>query len=187
MDRIWQWAWDRRGTRYSWLVYAVAMLLSLPPFLFWSFLIVAVAALTSDFRHVVERVRAHGRVRVRCRRCDVGGGVVPEQCATNCLPRDRMSVHARFRSALHRGLSLAPSLQPIRDLAKGTERVAAGDSSRRLPVFQDDDRRRRSTACRRVWLSGNGFRRHLVPTSTRVWRHVCSSRATTCSVASAVR
>lgn len=33
----------------------------------------------------------------------------------------------------------SPSLQPIRDLAEGTKRVAAGDYSRRLPVFQDDD------------------------------------------------
>jgi adenylate cyclase len=30
-------------------------------------------------------------------------------------------------------------LQPIRDLAEGTERVAAGDYSQRLPVVQDDD------------------------------------------------
>jgi class 3 adenylate cyclase len=33
----------------------------------------------------------------------------------------------------------APSLQPIRDLAAGAERVAAGDYSERLPVVQDDD------------------------------------------------
>lgn len=33
----------------------------------------------------------------------------------------------------------SPLLQPIRDLARGTERVAAGDYSRRLPVVQDDD------------------------------------------------
>ncbi|OBG63330.1 MULTISPECIES: adenylate/guanylate cyclase domain-containing protein [unclassified Mycobacterium] len=33
----------------------------------------------------------------------------------------------------------APSLQPIRELAEGTKRVAAGDYSRRLPVVQDDD------------------------------------------------
>ncbi|WP_445159464.1 adenylate/guanylate cyclase domain-containing protein [Mycobacterium sp. Dal123C01] len=32
-----------------------------------------------------------------------------------------------------------PSLRPIRDLAEGTERVAAGDHSQRLPVVQDDD------------------------------------------------
>ncbi len=32
-----------------------------------------------------------------------------------------------------------PSLQPIRDLAEGTKRVAAGDYSHRLPVVQDDD------------------------------------------------
>ncbi|RDH76053.1 adenylate/guanylate cyclase domain-containing protein [Mycolicibacterium moriokaense] len=37
------------------------------------------------------------------------------------------------------GAAFAPSLRPIRDLAEGTERVAAGDFSRRLPVVQDDD------------------------------------------------
>ena len=37
------------------------------------------------------------------------------------------------------GLAFAPSLRPIRDLAEGTRRVAAGDYSRRLPVVQDDD------------------------------------------------
>jgi adenylate cyclase len=37
------------------------------------------------------------------------------------------------------GAAFAPSLQPIRDLAYGTERVAAGDYSQRLPVVQDDD------------------------------------------------
>jgi adenylate cyclase len=35
--------------------------------------------------------------------------------------------------------SFGPSLRPIRDLAKGTQRVAAGDYSQRLPVVQDDD------------------------------------------------
>ncbi|OBG90525.1 cyclase [Mycobacterium sp. E136] len=33
----------------------------------------------------------------------------------------------------------SPLLQPIRDLAAATERVAAGDFSQRLPVVQDDD------------------------------------------------
>jgi adenylate cyclase len=37
------------------------------------------------------------------------------------------------------GTIFAPSLRPVRDLAEGTERVAAGDYSQRLPVFQDDD------------------------------------------------
>jgi class 3 adenylate cyclase len=37
------------------------------------------------------------------------------------------------------GALFAPSLRPIRDLAEGTERVAAGDYSQRLPVVQDDD------------------------------------------------
>lgn len=34
---------------------------------------------------------------------------------------------------------ISPFLRPIRDLAEGTERVAAGDYSQRLPVVQDDD------------------------------------------------
>ncbi len=33
----------------------------------------------------------------------------------------------------------SPLLRPLRDLAEGTERVAAGDYSQRLPVVQDDD------------------------------------------------
>jgi class 3 adenylate cyclase len=44
-----------------------------------------------------------------------------------------------FAVPLAVGAAFAPSLQPIRDLAAGTERVVAGDYSQRLPVVQDDD------------------------------------------------
>ena len=37
------------------------------------------------------------------------------------------------------GIAFAPQLRPIRDLAEGTKRVAAGDYTQRLPVVQDDD------------------------------------------------
>ena len=37
------------------------------------------------------------------------------------------------------GAIFSPSMLPIRDLAAGTVRVAAGDYSQRLPVVQDDD------------------------------------------------
>jgi class 3 adenylate cyclase len=37
------------------------------------------------------------------------------------------------------GMGFSPSMQPIRDLAAGAERVAAGDYGQRLPVAQDDD------------------------------------------------
>lgn len=37
------------------------------------------------------------------------------------------------------GVAFSPSLRPVRDLAEGTERVAAGDYTQRLPVVQDDD------------------------------------------------
>jgi len=36
-------------------------------------------------------------------------------------------------------VTISPFLRPIRDLAEGTERVAVGDYSQRLPVVQDDD------------------------------------------------
>lgn len=42
MDRIWQWAWDRYGARYSWALYAISVPFSLPVYLFWALLIVAV-------------------------------------------------------------------------------------------------------------------------------------------------
>jgi adenylate cyclase len=37
------------------------------------------------------------------------------------------------------GAAFSPSLQPVRDLTAGTERVASGNYSQRLPVVQDDD------------------------------------------------
>jgi adenylate cyclase len=37
------------------------------------------------------------------------------------------------------GANFSPVMRPIRDLAEGTRRVAAGDYSQRLPVVQDDD------------------------------------------------
>jgi adenylate cyclase len=44
-----------------------------------------------------------------------------------------------FAVPLTLGIAFSPSLQPLRDLAEGTERVASGDYSQRLPVVQDDD------------------------------------------------
>jgi adenylate cyclase len=41
MDRIWQWAWDRYGARYSWAIYTVSVSELLPVYLVFSFLIVA--------------------------------------------------------------------------------------------------------------------------------------------------
>lgn len=42
MDRIWQWAWDRHGGRYLWVLYAIILPFSLPEYLFLAFFIVAV-------------------------------------------------------------------------------------------------------------------------------------------------
>jgi adenylate cyclase len=41
MDRIWQWAWDRYGPRYSWAYFAVGFLLALPVNIFMPFIVVA--------------------------------------------------------------------------------------------------------------------------------------------------
>jgi adenylate cyclase len=41
MDRIWQWAWDRYGARYSWAVFAITSLVLLPVWLGLAFLVIA--------------------------------------------------------------------------------------------------------------------------------------------------
>ena len=49
------------------------------------------------------------------------------------------AVTLAFAVPISVGIGFSPSLQPIRDLAKGAERVAVGDYGQRLPVVQDDD------------------------------------------------
>ncbi|MFN8033928.1 MAG: adenylate/guanylate cyclase domain-containing protein [Mycobacterium sp.] len=39
MDRIWQWAWDRYGPGYAWVVTIVAFTSGLPVFLIWSWIV----------------------------------------------------------------------------------------------------------------------------------------------------
>jgi len=41
MDRIWQWAWDRYGARYTWAICAVTFAMVLPIYLASSFHVVA--------------------------------------------------------------------------------------------------------------------------------------------------
>ena len=273
MDRIWQWAWDRYGARYSWAMCVVFLPLLLPVWLFPSFLIVAfeksdhyvaaaaitvVAVLVQVYMyflpglggirlaerwaagHEVDRATALADTYSWARRAvarivgvsavwgalllvvvgviagasgsrivqygiigAVGGisialatvhilvepALRPARAAVagdtgigDSLPRSRPTFAAwsnlavlgvvfvfalsgamvaavvdRVRDvpvlcvvialalALVFGLGntiaagFAPSLRPIHDLAAGTERVAAGDYSRRLPVVQDDD------------------------------------------------
>jgi adenylate cyclase len=50
MDRIWQWAWDRYGARYSWVIWVGLFAVQLPGDLVWSLLIVAF----EKSRHYVE-------------------------------------------------------------------------------------------------------------------------------------
>src|SRR6185312_8288590 len=40
MDRIWQWAWDRYGARYSWVICAVSLPLLLQIYLVLAFIVV---------------------------------------------------------------------------------------------------------------------------------------------------
>jgi adenylate cyclase len=273
MDRIWQWVWDRHGARYSWGIYALTVPLSMPVYLLWSFLIVAVeksgaygeaAAVTVVAaavlqwmtlflglweRRVVERWAAGqevDRAKALAATYDVSRKAVVRTVACNAalsgvlsglvgaivgvtgsrlvqyvvlgvvvgaalalitvhtlpqrvmrparvaiagdsaigdsLPRSHPTFAtwsnvlmlavifvfgvfgAMVAAALDRaprdpvvfgviglglllavgvpitvGVLFSPSLQPIRDLAEATERVAAGNYSQRLPVVQDDD------------------------------------------------
>jgi adenylate cyclase len=41
MDRIWQWAWDRYGASYSWVIWVATFAVLLPGDLVWSLLVVA--------------------------------------------------------------------------------------------------------------------------------------------------
>lgn len=41
MDRIWQWAWDRYGARYSWAIFTISILTLLPVWLVASMIITA--------------------------------------------------------------------------------------------------------------------------------------------------
>jgi hypothetical protein len=104
MDRIWQWAWDRHGARYSWAICAISYLAILPTWLFASFVVVAfeesdryveaaavavvavlvlayvvtlpgLAPLAPDFRRLVERVHSRGRVQFRLLGRSAGGRV----------------------------------------------------------------------------------------------------------------
>jgi adenylate cyclase len=272
MDRIWQWAWDRYGARYSWAMYALGFAVTLPAYLLGSFVVVAfersghyveaavvafVAVLVlvyvvilpglgrirlverSAAGHEVDRATAlkatYSWARGAVVRAVVSNAVLfaallvvvgaiggatgsrlvqygilgavfgtgiqltaihslaeamvrPPRVALagdtgigDSLPRSRptfaawsdMSVVAiAFVFALAGAMLAAvfdraseqpallvvigcaltlvfgppsvaavfsPSLRPIRDLAEGTQRVAAGDYSQRLPVVQDDD------------------------------------------------
>ncbi|AGB21540.1 family 3 adenylate cyclase [Mycobacterium sp. JS623] len=272
MDRIWQWAWDRYGARYSWALCAVAFIVMLPSFVMLSLIVIAyensdryaeAAAVTvvaivplmyvyflpgrGPLRPVerwaagqdIDRTRALDATYVAARAVVVRGlvsiivwfallfvvvgaiagatdwrlvqygilgacwgaaaqligvhGIVeaamrPARIAIagetgigDSLPRSRPTfatwsstsmlavafgftigaamlgatfnevseypllavligcVALGFAVPISVGVGFAPSLRPIRDLAEGTERVAAGDYWQRLPVVQDDD------------------------------------------------
>lgn len=273
MDRIWQWVWDRFGTRYSWVFCAITFVLLLSMYLLWSFLVISLEA-SRDYAEtavvtvVVVLVLSYltvlpGRSWSRLAQRWAGGhpvdrsaaveatyawsraaaaravtvnalgaalllvvvgamaganhwrlvqygvlGVVVGMCVQliavhsyaeaalrpvrtaligdsafgDELPRSRpsfaawtnvsvlasvlllgltgamlaavvdqaravplfalvisLSVTLVFGVPIGVGAMLSPSLLPIRDLADGTERVAAGDYSERVPVVQDDD------------------------------------------------
>ncbi|OBB11944.1 cyclase [Mycobacteriaceae bacterium 1482268.1] len=273
MDRIWQWAWDRYGARYSWAICVGAFPMTLASYLVWPVLVVAfersdhyveaftvaviaaamliyvtilpglgpvrvierwaaghevdrASALDATYtwaRTAVVRVTIVGTVWVMLLLVVVGAiaGATPSRLAQygvlgafsgiamhlmgmhgfseamarparaaiaadtgigDSLPRSRPTFAAWSTSAMLAvafgfaltgamlaavftrastvpvlcvviamaltlglavpiavGSGFSPSLRPIRDLAEGTERVALGNYSQRLPVVQDDD------------------------------------------------
>jgi len=88
------------------------------------------------------------------------------------------------------GTVVSPSLQPIRDLAEGTKRVAAGDYSQGVPVVQDDDFGALAASFNRMQAGLAERQRLQTAFGTYVdpaWLRDCSSRATTCSPVSVAR
>ena len=61
MDRIWQWAWDRHGSRYSWAVTAVSYFSVLPV---WLFSAIVVVAFEESDRYVAAAAATLGIVLV---------------------------------------------------------------------------------------------------------------------------
>ncbi len=139
MDRIWQWAWDRHGTRYSWAVFAVASLVALPVYLFWSLLIVAIEGSVHYAEAGVVSVVASPVLAYGALLPGLGHSRLVDQWAASLAVAIACVLTLGFGVPVTVGAMFAPSLRPIRDLAEGTERVAAGDYSQRLPVVQDDD------------------------------------------------
>jgi class 3 adenylate cyclase len=41
MDRIWQWAWDRQGPRYSWVIFAIVFAGILTTYILWALIVLA--------------------------------------------------------------------------------------------------------------------------------------------------
>ena len=88
------------------------------------------------------------------------------------------------------GSGFSQSLQPIRDLAKGAERVAAGDYGQRLPVVQDDDLGALAASFNRMQAGLAERRRLHAAFGTYVDPALaarCLSRVITCSPGSAAR
>jgi adenylate cyclase len=56
MDRIWQWAWDRYGPRYSWALFAMSIPSLLLIYVLWGFLIVAIEGSTDYLKAAVVMV-----------------------------------------------------------------------------------------------------------------------------------
>ena len=87
-------------------------------------------------------------------------------------------------------MTTSPFLQPIRDLAKEQNVLPSVTTANACRWFRTTTWarwRRRSTACRRDWPSGNDFRRRLAPTSIQPLRRGYLHRVMTCSPVSAAR
>ena len=88
---------------------------------------------------MVERVRARGRVLFAVAGAMLAAVFDPASEVPVLSVVIGCGMTLGFAVPFTVGARFSPSLRPIRDLAEGTERVAAGDYSQRLPVVQDDD------------------------------------------------
>jgi class 3 adenylate cyclase len=135
MDRIWQWAWDRYGARYSWVVWLVAFASLLPTFLLWSFVVVAY----EKSSHYVETAVVTGVAVVVLAFVVNLPGVGPirlvERWAAGCAVDHATALTATYawaRAAGVRGLLITPVWAVVLLMVVG---VIAGASGSRLVQY----------------------------------------------------
>ena len=168
---------------------AITFVVSLPIYLATSSLIVA----SEESGHYVEwsNITVLAVAFAFALAVQWGGHIRSRHGGLACAPRpDRLRVDAWPPAADIVGLAFSQSLRPIRDLAEGTERVAAGDYSQRLPVVQDDDLGALSASFNRMQAGlaeRQRLQSHSAPTSTRLWRRGYWSRVMTSSPGNAAR
>src|SRR5436305_1230447 len=136
MDRIWQWAWDRYGQWYSWVIWLISFANLLLSYLIVSFLVVVYEMSIRYVESAIVTVAAWVGISMVASAFTftfvgvmVGAVLDPngEVPALAVAIAGAMTVGIGVPLAL--GAMTSAGLRPIRDFAEATQRVGAGDYS----------------------------------------------------------